>query len=142
MKLHPITAVALAGCVAAAAPARDDYRDLDRNRDGHISFEEYRRAARGYFRLVDRNRDGFIDVDEYGVHRAADGSPVLRLGQAGGFTPPFPNHSIMHGAGKFGLASLANLDQLPPTGAVVVAAPLKIEGGSGSPVRVLAIVEE
>jgi kynurenine formamidase len=62
-------------------------------------------------------------------------------GQAGGFDPPFPNHTIMHGAGKFGLASLANLDQLPPTGAVVIAAPLKIEGGSGSPVRVLAIVE-
>lgn len=62
-------------------------------------------------------------------------------GQAGGFDPPFPNHGIMHGAGKFGLASLANLDQLPPTGAVVIAAPLKIEGGSGSPVRVLALVE-
>jgi len=45
----------------------------------------------------------------------------------------------MHGAGKFGLASLANLDQLPPTGALVIAAPLKIVEGSGSPVRVLAI---
>ena len=43
-------------------------------------------------------------------------------GQAGGFDPPFPNHTIMHGAGKFGLASLCNLDQLPPTGALVIAA--------------------
>ena len=60
-------------------------------------------------------------------------------GQAGTFDPPFPNHNTMHGAGKFGLASLRNLDQLPPTGAVVVAAPLKIVGGSGSPLRVLAI---
>lgn len=60
-------------------------------------------------------------------------------GQAGGFDPPFPNHAIMHGAGKFGLASLCNLDQLPPTGAVVIAAPLKITGGSGSPLRVIAI---
>jgi kynurenine formamidase len=60
-------------------------------------------------------------------------------GQAGGFDPPFPNHSIMHGAGKFGLASLRNLDQLPPTGAIVIAAPLKIVNGSGSPLRVLAI---
>ena len=34
-------------------------------------------------------------------------------GQAGTFDPPFPNHSTMHGAGKFGLASLSNLDQLP-----------------------------
>src|ERR1041385_2894670 len=55
--------------------------------------------------------------------------------------PPFPNHATMHGAGKFGLASLRNLDQLPPTGAIVIAAPLKLVGGRGSPLRVLAIVE-
>ena len=61
-------------------------------------------------------------------------------GQAGGFDPPFPNHTIMHGAGKFGLASLCNLDQLPPTGAIVIAAPLKIANGSGSPLRVIALV--
>ena len=54
--------------------------------------------------------------------------------------PPFPNHSIMHGAGKFGLTQLANVAQLPATGAVIVAAPLKIEDGSGSPVRVIALV--
>jgi len=61
-------------------------------------------------------------------------------GQAGGFDPPFPNHTLMHGAGKFGLASLINLDQLPPTGALLIAAPLKIVNGSGSPLRVLALV--
>jgi kynurenine formamidase len=61
-------------------------------------------------------------------------------GQAGGFDPPFPNHTLMHGAGKFGLASLRNLDQLPATGAVVIAAPLKIVNGSGSPLRVMALV--
>jgi len=60
-------------------------------------------------------------------------------GQAGTFDPPFPNHATMHGAGKFGLASLRNLDQLPATGAVVIAAPLKLVNGSGSPLRVLAI---
>ena len=60
-------------------------------------------------------------------------------GQAGTFDPPFPNHTIMHGAGKFGLASLCNLDRLPPTGSVVIAAPLKIVNGSGSTLRVLAI---
>ncbi len=62
-------------------------------------------------------------------------------GQAGMFDPPFPNHATMHGAGKFGLASLRNLDQLPATGAIVIAAPLKLVGGSGSPLRVLALVE-
>ena len=61
-------------------------------------------------------------------------------GQAGGFDPAFPAHNIMHGAGKLGLASLCNLDKLPPTGAVILAAPLKIVKGSGSPLRVLALV--
>jgi kynurenine formamidase len=60
-------------------------------------------------------------------------------GQAGTFDPPFPNHTIMHGAGKFGLASLCNLDRLPPTGALVIAAPLKIVNGSGSPLRAIAL---
>jgi kynurenine formamidase len=61
-------------------------------------------------------------------------------GQAGGFDPPFPNHTTMHGNGKFGITSLINLDLLPATGAVVIAAPLKIVNGSGSPLRVLALV--
>jgi len=77
-----------------------------------------------------------IDRDVLGVGVETIGTDA---GQAGTFTPPFPNHSIMHGAGKFGLASLCNLDQLPPTGAIVIAAPLKIVHGSGSPLRVLAI---
>ena len=61
-------------------------------------------------------------------------------GQAAKFDPPFPNHYVMHGRGKFGLAGLTNLHLLPVTGAVVIAAPLKIVNGSGSPVRVIAIV--
>jgi kynurenine formamidase len=60
-------------------------------------------------------------------------------GQAGGFEPPFPSHTFLHGSGKFGLTSLLNLEQLPPTGAIIIAAPLKIVDGSGSPLRVLAI---
>ncbi len=63
-------------------------------------------------------------------------------GQGYHLRPPYPCHSLMHGAGKYGLQCLTNLDQLPPTGAMVVAAPLKIENGSGSPLRVLALVEE
>ena len=54
--------------------------------------------------------------------------------------PAFPNHFTMHGAGKYGLTQLANVDQLPVTGAVVIATPLKIDRGSGSPVRVIALV--
>ena len=61
-------------------------------------------------------------------------------GQAFAFEPAFPAHHIMHGAKKFGLASLTNLDLLPPVGAVLITTPLKIERGSGSPLRVLALV--
>ena len=61
-------------------------------------------------------------------------------GQAFAFEPMYPAHNLMHGANKFGLASLTNLDQLPPTGAVLITTPLKIEKGSGSPLRVLALV--
>lgn len=62
-------------------------------------------------------------------------------GQAFRFEPPFPCHSIMHGHGKFGLASLCNLDQLPPRGSILITPPLKIVRGSGSPCRVLALVQ-
>lgn len=47
----------------------------------------------------------------------------------------------MHGNNRYGLASLVNLDQLPPTGAILITPPLKIRRGSGSPCRVLALVE-
>ena len=101
----------------------------------------------------------FLNIDENGPHSPGfqkEASELLAhdrdvigvgvetigtdAGQAGGFDPPFPNHTIMHGAGKLGLASLCNLDQLPATGAILFAAPLKIVDGSGSPLRVLALV--
>jgi kynurenine formamidase len=53
----------------------------------------------------------------------------------------YPCHTLMQGANKYGLQCLKNLDQLPPTGALIVSAPLKIQDGSGSPLRVLALVE-
>jgi kynurenine formamidase len=62
-------------------------------------------------------------------------------GQAQHLRPPYPCHYFMHGAGRYGLQCLANLDLLPPTGAVVIAAPLKIRNGSGSPLRAIALVE-
>ncbi len=62
-------------------------------------------------------------------------------GQGAHYTPPYPAHFTLHGAGKFGLQCLCNLDRLPPTGAVLLAAPLKIRNGTGSPLRVLALVE-
>lgn len=62
-------------------------------------------------------------------------------GQGAHASPPYPAHYYLHGAGRFGLQCLANLDQLPATGAILIAAPLKIKDGTGSPLRVLALVE-
>ena len=62
-------------------------------------------------------------------------------GAAHGFVPPFPCHSYLLGAGKYGLTQLRNLDSLPVRVAVLSASPLPIVGGSGSPARVLALVE-
>lgn len=61
-------------------------------------------------------------------------------GQGAHYDPPYPAHFLLHGAGKYGLQCLCNLDLLPPTGAVLIAPPLKIKGGTGSPLRVLALV--
>jgi len=47
----------------------------------------------------------------------------------------------MLGADKYGLTQLQNLARLPATGALLVVCPLPIVGGSGSPARVLALVE-
>src|SRR5215467_7225645 len=75
------------------------------------------------------------DVNGWGVEAVGTDH-----GQAFAFEPPFPAHHLMHGANKLGLASLTNLDKLPPTGALLITPPLKIEKGSGSPLRVLALV--
>lgn len=61
-------------------------------------------------------------------------------GQGYHLRPPYPCHYYMHGSGRYGLQCLTNLDVLPATGAVIISAPLKIERGSGSPLRVLALV--
>lgn len=63
-------------------------------------------------------------------------------GQGMHLSPPYPAHFLLHGAGKYGLQCLHGLDRLPPTGAVLLAAPLKIRNGTGSPLRVLAMIEK
>ena len=61
-------------------------------------------------------------------------------GKAGTFDPPYPAHNLLHKNNRYGLASLANLDKLPPKGAILIAAPLKFVNGTGSPIRALALV--
>lgn len=49
-------------------------------------------------------------------------------------------HQIINGAGLYGLENVANLDQLPPKDATIIALPIKIKGGTGGPTRIIAIV--
>ena len=106
------------------------------------------------------DQDNFLNADETGPHTPgvsvacarwlAEETSLVGLGvetvgtdagTAHSFDPPFPCHSFLLGAGKYGLTQLRNLQLLPPTGTLLVTAPLPIVGGSGGPTRVLALVE-
>lgn len=84
------------------------------------------------------------DAVEFMIGREVLGFGVETIGTDAGqahlLEPPYPAHTLLHGAGRYGLQCLENLDQLPPTGSLVIASPLKIRGGSGSPLRVIALV--
>jgi kynurenine formamidase len=107
------------------------------------------------------DQERFLNVDETGSHTPgvaadcarwlAEQTPIVGLGvetvgtdagRAMELDPAFPCHNLILGAGKCGLTQLRNLAQLPATGALLVVCPLPIVGGSGSPARVLALVEE
>ena len=152
-------------CVIDVSQESAAYNDFILTREHVLAWEgEHGKIAPGSWLLLRTDwskrtsRDEFLNADENGPHSPGFHPDCVRFlaherdvlgvgvetvgtdaGQAGTFDPPFPAHNIMHGSGRLGLASLANLDKLPPTGAVVIAAPLKIVNGSGSPVRVLAL---
>jgi kynurenine formamidase len=106
------------------------------------------------------DQDTFLNANETGPHTPgvsvecarwlAQEAPVIGVGvetvgtdagAAHSFDPPFPCHSSMLGADKYGLTQLQNLALLPPQGAMIIVSPLPITGGSGSPCRALALVE-
>ncbi|MGB7270322.1 MAG: cyclase family protein [Albidovulum sp.] len=85
-----------------------------------------------------------VDCIEYIMEKGAIGWGSQCIGtdagQAGGMDPPFPAHNLLHKANRYGLASLAQLDRLPPKGAILIATPLKLVRGTGSPIRAIALV--
>ncbi|HEY5979044.1 MAG TPA: cyclase family protein [Microlunatus sp.] len=106
------------------------------------------------------DQGAFLNADDRGPHspgpsvdasqwladeRAISGYGVetvgIDAGSAGGMDPPFPAHHFLLGAGKLGLTQLQQLDRLPTTGALLFVQPLRLVGGTGSPARVLALVE-
>ena len=52
----------------------------------------------------------------------------------------FPVHRVVAAANVMGLENVDNLEALPPTGAWIVALPMKIGGGSGGPLRIVALL--
>src|SRR5712691_7731113 len=52
----------------------------------------------------------------------------------------FIAHQIINGANIYGLENVANLEQVPATGATLIALPMKIKGGTGGPARIIASV--
>jgi D-alanyl-D-alanine dipeptidase/kynurenine formamidase len=57
-----------------------------------------------------------------------------------GHSPDFPVHRLVAAANVPGFENVANLEQVPETGAWIVALPMKIGGGSGGPLRIVAFV--
>lgn len=125
--------------------------------------EEHGRIPRGHWVLLrtdwsKRSPRDYANLREDGAHTPGPDADVMKwlveergilglgtetigtdAGQASHFEPPHPAHHFLHGAGRYGLQCLCNLDRLPPTGAILITAPLKILNGSGSPLRVLAV---
>jgi kynurenine formamidase len=52
----------------------------------------------------------------------------------------FPVHQLAARANVLGFENVARLEQLPPTGAVAIALPMKIKDGSGGPLRLIALL--
>lgn len=80
----------------------------------------------------------------------ANESPVIGVGvetvstdagRSPTFEPMAPAHYYLHGAGKYGLTQLANLELLPEKDVLLVVAPLRLVGGTGSPARVIALID-
>jgi kynurenine formamidase len=57
-----------------------------------------------------------------------------------GASDDFAVHHLSLGAGLYHLENLSDLNELPESGAQLVVAPIKLEGGSGGPVRVFALL--
>ena len=71
--------------------------------------------------------------------------PAAIIGAADVYVSDFGRHQLvasryMPAANVYGLENLMNLGRLPATGATIIALPMKIAGGSGAPVRVIALL--
>jgi kynurenine formamidase len=76
------------------------------------------------------------------IERGAVGLGIDTLSIDYGPSKDFEVHRVTLPAGLYQLENLANMDQLPEAGAFLISAPIKLEGGSGGPVRVFALLPQ
>lgn len=74
--------------------------------------------------------------------RGAAGVGIDTLSIDPGISTDFQAHKALAAAGILVIENLAGLEALPDSGFTLVVAPLKVQGGSGAPARVLAILED
>ena len=83
-----------------------------------------------------------IDAAKFLVEgRKVNGIGIDTLSIDYGPSTDFPVHQYTMANSIYHLENVANLDHVPASGAIIVAAPIKLEGGSGGPVRILALVK-
>ncbi len=75
-------------------------------------------------------------VAERHIHGVGIDTPSIDYGGSQDFVV----HRILSVAGLYGLENVARLEEVPPSGATIVALPMKIAGGTGAPVRIIAIL--
>ncbi|MGO9124788.1 MAG: cyclase family protein [Terriglobales bacterium] len=103
------------------------------------SVKDYRNAdAKGVMHFPGYS----IDAARFLVEgRKVNGLGIDTLSIDYGPSPDFAVHQYTMAHSIYHLENVANLDHVPASGAVVVVAPIKLEGGSGGPVRILALVK-
>jgi kynurenine formamidase len=74
------------------------------------------------------------------IERKVSGLGCDTLSIDNGASKDFAVHHLTLGAGLYHLENLADLSELPEAGAFLIVAPIKLEGGSGGPVRVFALL--
>jgi kynurenine formamidase len=71
--------------------------------------------------------------------RVITGAAVDTLSLDIGASTTYEAHTVLLGAGKYGLENVANLAHVPPSGATIIVGAPKHEGGSGGPARLIAL---
>lgn len=79
---------------------------------------------------------GFLIEERPGVRAIGLDTASLDIGSS----PDFPAHVSWLPSGRYGIENLANLDRLPPSGAIVIVGAPALGGGSGGPSRILALL--